>query len=297
MIDLFDDDDKKKVEDNNQSKLDTLDIQDIEKTEEVTTEDEVENSIEQANEVICLEDDDFLTSKIAEMDDENQDKEIDCNFSYLHDEESERSEGFNFGNDDSNNDTQAHPYQSTLEALNINELDRIKRPDVVINYDSFGDTFRRLRLASGIDLETIHVNTHIPMDYLKALEEEDFQNLPKEVYIVAYIRKLGNIYHLTNDEIVGLSKKIRDQIELELPEEGDEKIIKDIETSEDNMVKLKKVITWICVVFFAIVLLVFGVIFMLKQKYVTKHKPSFRNETILDIQKTPTLDKYVLPMK
>ena len=155
-----------------------------------------------------------------------------------------------------------------------------------------------MREACGIGLESIHDSTHIPLEYLKALEAEDFENLPKEVFIVAYIRKLGNIYHLTNDEITNLSKRLRDQIDLELPEENDEKIIMDKEQSEENLLKVKKIITWFCVIVVAIVLLITGLILTLKQKYTaSNHKSSFRNETILEIQKTPKLDKYVLPMK
>ena len=95
MIDLFDMDDNKKEEDIEQQELETLEVED-ESPEEFPLEENIITQEDCANDAVCLEDDDFLTRRISEMDDENKEKEINCNFSYLQEEDNSRSEGFNF---------------------------------------------------------------------------------------------------------------------------------------------------------------------------------------------------------
>ncbi len=315
MIDLFEMDDKNKEKDTQLPENEEViaenndDVEAFEETfenQEVAEEHPVEQAEEtsedaKANEVVCLEDDDFLTQKIDEIAEEENKKEPNCNFSYNQDDE-KKSDAFSFTYErEKEEDTYRPQYQSTFENLNLNELDRIQRPDVELDFDNYGLTFRRLREAVGVEFSTINQNTHIPVDYLKALEAEDYDNLPKEVFIVAYIRKLGNIYHLTEEEINRLAQKVKSKmdVEMEIPDESSEKIIRDIdmEGTAENLAKLKKIFIYIGIGVVAIVLLITAIMMLLAGAQKSDVKKDFRSEEILEIQKEPQLEKYILPMK
>lgn len=282
MIDLFEKDEK-----NNENTSPLTDIQNG-VVDDIFEEDVLADSrvevVENSD-----ENNDFLTQKTEENDlnfNLNEEvKEVEKEVAFTFEEEKTESEEA----------VSEHIYQSSFE--NFNGLDNLKRPEIELDYDNFGLTFRRLREAAGVDLDSLNNTTRIPLDYLMALEEEDYERLPKEVYIVGYIRKLGNIYHLSEDEICRLSKKVRDQMELELPEEGEGKTIIDHEPSEENLIKLKKIIAFFVVSIVILVALIIGLIAFFKHDGKTKtvYEKSFRSEDILNIQDTPKLEKYVLP--
>ncbi len=54
--------------------------------------------------------------------------------------------------------------------------------------DSFGEYLRRERELRGVTLEEISKATNISKSYLKSLENDDFENLPAEVFVKGFIR-------------------------------------------------------------------------------------------------------------
>ncbi|MBQ9789691.1 MAG: helix-turn-helix domain-containing protein [Lentisphaeria bacterium] len=305
MIDLFENDDeqKKSVNELDETKDNLINPVETPNLNEIISENiNNENAVE-TTEVIGLEDDDFLVGKIDEDIEENnsaQNEQKIHNSYFAEKLDNEKSSEFKIAEDNESERVEetiddSHPYQSTFETLNINELDKIKRANITLDYDNFGESLRRLREAANIDYSIINQSTHIPIEYLIALEHEDYANLPREVYIVAYIRKLGTIYRLTEEEICSLSKKVKNQMDHDLPEENDDKIIMEHETSEENIAKLKKIMLWFGIIVFAIIVLIVGIIVFVRQKGDTVYHKSFRSEDIIDIQKSPELEKYVLP--
>lgn len=51
-----------------------------------------------------------------------------------------------------------------------------------------GRVLREARLQKGYSLEEMHEKTHISMDYLQALEEEQFSKLPSPFYARGFLR-------------------------------------------------------------------------------------------------------------
>jgi cytoskeletal protein RodZ len=59
-----------------------------------------------------------------------------------------------------------------------------------------GELLKKAREESGKDLKEISAILKIRCDYLRALEEENFQQLPEEVYIKGYIREYAEFLHI-----------------------------------------------------------------------------------------------------
>ena len=73
-----------------------------------------------------------------------------------------------------------------------------------------------LRRAKGISLEAIQNSTRISLHFLKAIEEEDFKNLPGGVYNTSYLRQYARA---SGCDEVALLSRYRDQMQLTQPPE------------------------------------------------------------------------------
>ena len=59
-----------------------------------------------------------------------------------------------------------------------------------------GELLKKAREESGKDIKEISAVLKIRYDYLRAIEEGDFKNLPEEVYIKGYIREYAEFLHI-----------------------------------------------------------------------------------------------------
>jgi len=59
-----------------------------------------------------------------------------------------------------------------------------------------GELLKKAREESGKNLKEISDILKIRLDYLRAIEEEDFKQLPEEVYIKGYIREYAELLHI-----------------------------------------------------------------------------------------------------
>lgn len=75
--------------------------------------------------------------------------------------------------------------------------------DIQVNEEvSVGTILRRARNAKNISLEQAENATRIRMDYLKALETDDYDKLPGETFLKGMIRTYGNYLGLDGLELV-----------------------------------------------------------------------------------------------
>ncbi|MCQ2358648.1 MAG: DUF4115 domain-containing protein [Phascolarctobacterium sp.] len=75
--------------------------------------------------------------------------------------------------------------------------------DIQVNEEvSVGTILRRARNAKNISLEQAENDTRIRMDYLKALETDDYDKLPGETFLKGMIRTYGNYLGLDGLELV-----------------------------------------------------------------------------------------------
>ena len=88
------------------------------------------------------------------------------------------------------------------------------------------------RLESGLSLEQVEAETQIRGKYLEALEMGDFANLPQQVYVLAYLRKLCRLYGIPAKDEEKLVQPWR-QVTREVPENLPASMIQD-EDSENS---------------------------------------------------------------
>jgi len=69
---------------------------------------------------------------------------------------------------------------------------------------ALGTYFRHAREARGLDLRDAAQQTRISINYLKAIEDEDFSKLPGEVFVKGFLKNYARFLHLPEDEVVKL---------------------------------------------------------------------------------------------
>ncbi len=77
--------------------------------------------------------------------------------------------------------------------------DEEKKEDI-----SLGEFLAQKRRERGFSLEKISQDTKINLAYLKAIEENDYSNLPPPVYLKAIVKKYSQYLHLNSDESLKL---------------------------------------------------------------------------------------------
>ncbi len=67
---------------------------------------------------------------------------------------------------------------------------------------SFGDSFRKKREEKGLELKEVAEELNLRKKYLKALEEEQFEEMPAEVYTVGFIKNYARVLDLDAEALV-----------------------------------------------------------------------------------------------
>lgn len=65
-----------------------------------------------------------------------------------------------------------------------------------------GVILRQARLDSGLSVEDIAVKTGLTRRYIKALEEDDYDQLPGKVYLIGYLRRIGELVDAPIDDLL-----------------------------------------------------------------------------------------------
>ena len=68
--------------------------------------------------------------------------------------------------------------------------------------EDFGSYLKSERELRGVTLDELHSKTKIPVRYLEALEKNQFDELPEEVFIRGYIRSVSNVIGAQEDEVL-----------------------------------------------------------------------------------------------
>ncbi len=110
---------------------------------------------------------------------------------------------------------------------------------------SLGTILREARNAAGLSAEQVADVTRIRLDYIIGIENDDFKRLPPVVFIRAYSRTLAGLYKLdeaTRDVII---RKVNElEAPADVPEQLLQKLEKDVQVSEEETKKLKRIILY-----------------------------------------------------
>ncbi len=68
--------------------------------------------------------------------------------------------------------------------------------------ESMGEFFRQVRETKGLTLDEVATKTRIRMDFLKALEEENFAALPEQVFVQGFVRSYAKALGLAEDDAI-----------------------------------------------------------------------------------------------
>ena len=73
-------------------------------------------------------------------------------------------------------------------------------PLAAVDRQETADILKEARLHANLTLEDVERETQIRKRYLNALEHGDLSSLPQQVYVLAYLRKLCALYHISSEE-------------------------------------------------------------------------------------------------
>ena len=145
------------------------------------------------------------------------------------------------------------------------------------------------RLESGLSLEQVEAETQIRGKYLEALEMGDFDNLPQQVYVLAYLRKLCRLYGISAKDEEKLVLPWR-QVAREVPENLPASMIQD-EDSENSKV-LRRLEFGLLAGGAIIVIGIVAFLVILAVSFFKKDPtpaPKFDNAVLLELQEKPEL--------
>jgi cytoskeleton protein RodZ len=112
-----------------------------------------------------------------------------------------------------------------------------------------GKILKKAREESGKDLKTISQILKIRYDYLNAIEEGDFKQLPEEVYIKGYIRVYAEFLHIDPETALQAYAKQKS------PSKDEKKEIAVTTSDCNNKFKSKHVIILLLLLFFGLILI------------------------------------------
>ena len=116
-------------------------------------------------------------------------------------------------------------------------------PDM--EHASLGTILRQARNAAGLTAEQAADVTKIRLDYIVGIENDDFKRLPPVVFIRAYSRTLAVLYKLDQAALDAVMRRV-DELEppADVPRQLLQKLEKDVQVSEEETKKLKRMILY-----------------------------------------------------
>jgi len=77
-----------------------------------------------------------------------------------------------------------------------------KQQEREVGWKKIGEEIQKARLGRSLSLDQLHALTRIPIHELKALEAADFENLPEEIYLHGFVRRLGIVLGLDSQHLL-----------------------------------------------------------------------------------------------
>lgn len=77
-----------------------------------------------------------------------------------------------------------------------------KQEEREVSWKQIGEQLQKARLGRSLSLDQLHALTRIPIHELKALEAGDFQNLPEEIYLHGFVRRLSIVLGLDSKHLL-----------------------------------------------------------------------------------------------
>ena len=177
----------------------------------------------------------------------------------------------------------------------------VKNADEIAPGASYGEVLKALRLACGCSIEELAEETKIKTMCLKALEDENIDDLPQEVYIIAYVKKLCMLYGMGNARIAELTSSLRCQLKRELPEDISRNLCGH-SMSDDNDRHVRRLAITLITIAVLLALVIIGAVILAVNTFFNSSssgaiKVEFNEQRLVELQGTPKLEHTILPDK
>lgn len=106
----------------------------------------------------------------------------------------------------------------------------------------FGHYLAEARTRCRLTCREVEETTRIRADYIEALEREDLDHLPPPVYVLAYVRTLGNFYKLDPALVERMAEQIRSSLTRKVPDAFINRLDIDSDGGAENEQKLHHIL-------------------------------------------------------
>lgn len=175
---------------------------------------------------------------------------------------------------------------------------RFVAPAEISTLADMGQYLAQIRQKVQLSSAEVSEATKIRPDYLAAIENGDASELPQAVYVLAYIRKLCELYSVDTANLNDFFEDLRDGFSYELPEDINKSIVGHENDEEQDKKVRRLAIGLISAAAIVIVALIIGVVALLVT--LTKNTNSscaVSDRKIMEYQGKPTLFLQKLPPK
>ena len=175
---------------------------------------------------------------------------------------------------------------------------RFVAPAEISTLADMGQYLAQIRQKVQLSSAEVSKATKIRPDYLDAIENGDASELPQAVYVLAYIRKLCELYSVDTANLNDFFEDLRDGFSYELPEDINKSIVGHENDEEQDKKVRRLAIGLISAAAIVIVALIIGVVALLVT--LTKNTNSscaVSDRKIMEYQGKPTLFLQKLPPK
>lgn len=188
--------------------------------------------------------------------------------------------------------------QSQEAPVSEDPVYRFVAPAEISTLAEMGQYLAQMRQKVQLSSAEVSEATKIRPDYLAAIENGDASELPQAVYVLAYIRKLCELYSVDTANLNEFFEDLRDGFSYELPEDINKSIVGHENDEEQDKKVRRLAIGLISAAAIVIVALIIGIVALLVT--LTKNTDSScaaSDRKIMEYQGKPTLFLQKLPPK
>ncbi len=174
---------------------------------------------------------------------------------------------------------------------------RFVAPAEISTLAEMGHYLAQMRQRAQLSSDEVSETTKIRPDYLAAIESGDASELPQAVYVLAYIRKLCELYSIDTGNLNDFFEDLRDGFSYELPEDISKSIV-DHENDEEQDKKVRRLaIGLISAAVIVILALVIGVVALIVtlSRSADSSSCTVSDRKIMEYQGKPTLFMQKIP--
>ncbi|MBR7138154.1 MAG: helix-turn-helix domain-containing protein [Lentisphaeria bacterium] len=158
---------------------------------------------------------------------------------------------------------------------------------------SCGEFLKLQREKLNLSYADVFEATRIKEDMIRALEEEDFSQLPQPVYVIAYVKRLCHFYNINNVLAREFLDRLRAEISFDVPDDVS-KSVKGSDESEENMRRIRNLAFAVGLVIFLLLILIISgitmVVLNLRQAgHQLETRSPFNENTLVELQGEPKL--------